>query len=132
MQIHVNDKWTKIVYLNLTPFKTMLSEIGTTILSPWIQNILQGVVEGDTLLLKTRLYSEVSTLKISAIKKMKYTNEMIVNSSISTYIIWSDHYLQAKPKLQLKKKLNTVVQLKNCPWNGFMIIFKGSETWLEA
>lgn len=94
MQIHVNDKWTKIVYLNkLTPFKTMLSEIGTTILSPWIQNILQGVVEGDTLLLKTRLYSEVSTLKISAIKKMKYTNEMIVNSSISTYIIWSDHYL---------------------------------------
>ena len=110
----------------------MLSEIGTTILSPWIQNILQGVVEGDTLLLKTRLYSEVSTLKISAIKKMKYTNEMIVNSSISTYIIWSDHYLQAKPKLQLKKKLNTVVQLKNCPWNGFMIIFKGSETWLEA
>ena len=93
MQIHVNDKWTKIVYLNLTPFKTMLSEISTTILSPWIQNILQGVVEGDTLLLKTRLYSEVSTLKISAIKKMKYTNEMIVNSSISTYIIWSDHYL---------------------------------------
>ena len=34
MQIHVNDKWT--------PFKTMLSEISTTILSPWIQNILQA------------------------------------------------------------------------------------------